>query len=99
MTHFFTFFEIYKIFALSHRSEFKISRKFIIFLLSKSCEFSEILRILVKFREKVSEICCNFAFRAVRKCENRVDLEKSEKNAPFLAIVSVDTAENELRKE
>ena len=51
--------------------------------LSKSCEFSEILQILLKFREKVSEICWNFAFRAVRKCENRVDLEKCEKMRHF----------------
>ena len=31
----------------------------------------------------------------MRKRENLVDLEKSEKNAPFLAIAAVHTAENE----
>ena len=33
-------------------------------------------------------------FGALQRCAKRVDLEKSEKNAPFLAIGGVDTAEN-----
>ena len=40
-----------------------------------------------------------FECGAVQRNENLVDLEKCEKNALFLAIVAVDTAENELRKE
>ena len=39
-----------------------------------------------------------FGFRAVRRGDNLVDLEKSGKNAPTLAIVAVDTAENEPSK-
>ena len=50
MAHFFTFFEIYKIFTLSHRSELKIKKKNHLFL-RKSCEFSEILQNLLKFRK------------------------------------------------
>ena len=37
----------------------------------------------------------HFESGAVQRHANLVDLEKSEKNAPTLAIVAVDTAENE----
>ena len=36
----------------------------------------------------------NFAFGALQKFANLVDLEKKLQNAPILAIVAVNTAEN-----
>ena len=91
MAHFFTFFEIYTIFTLSHRS-------FADFFREISTKFAKIRKIR-KILTKNDEFSSNFEFGAVRKRENLVDLEKCEKNAPFLAIVAVDTAENELRKK
>ena len=50
---------------------------------SNFTNFEQFSEILLKFGEKVSKFFKKFTFRAVRKCENRVDLEKSEKMRHF----------------
>ena len=89
---------IYKIFTFSHRSELKISRKFIIL------NFVKILRIFRKFANFVEiwrrsqrnllKFCVQSGAKLWKSCRSR----KIWKNAPFLAIVAVDTAENEPSK-
>ena len=97
MAHFFTFFEIYKIFTLSHRSELKISRKFIIFvkILRIFRNFANFVEISRKSQRNLLKFCVQSGAKVWKSCRSR----KIWKNAPFLAIVAVDTAENEFRKE
>ena len=45
--------------------------------------------------EKLDDFRLNFDIRAVQKYENLVELEKCCKNEYLVAIVAVDTAENE----
>ena len=61
---FFTFFEIYKIFTLSHRSELKISKKFIIFFQN-----------LANYFPKFCKFCWNFA----KKSAKFVEILRSER--------------------
>ena len=93
MAHFFRFFEIYKIFTLSHRSELKISRKFIIFvkILRIFWNFANFVEISRKSQRNLLKVCVQSGAKMWKSCRFR----KIWKNAPFLAIVAVDTAENE----
>ena len=97
MAHFFTFFEIYTIFTLSHRSERKISTNFADFF----AKFQQNLQNFGKFARFWQKwwIFLKFWVRSGAKVWKSCRSRKMWKNAPFLAIVAVDTAENELRKE
>ena len=96
MAHFFRFFEIYTIFTFSHRSERKISTNFADFF----AKFLQNLQNFGKFARFWQKwwIFLKFWVRSGAKAWKSCRSRKMWKHAPFLAIVAVDTAENEPSK-